>query len=65
MISTALWTFSDVGTANLPSYTRLIHLVNTFYAGLAVISPTSIKNGRRSTAETHQSHIRISLDIQR
>lgn len=52
MISTALWMVSDVGTANLPSYTRLIHLVNTFYAGFAVSSPTSIKNGRRSTAET-------------
>lgn len=52
MISTALWMVRDVGTANLPSYTTLIHLVNTFYAGLAVISPTSIKNGRRSTAET-------------
>lgn len=43
---------SDEGTANLASYTALIHFVNTFYAGLAVIHPTSIKNGRHSTAET-------------
>lgn len=63
MIRTSLWTVRHVGTANLPSYTPLIHFVNTFYAGLAVQQASEMAD--EAAQSLHQSHIRISLDIHR